>query len=83
MGHKPFVHPFFLYPIMGLNYYMKNKEITSYVKLDLTKQVSKPKKQVAEVQLNRKDLVVGTNGTLMDKTSFSEWESDKRNHSWE
>ena len=68
---------------MGLNYHMKNKEIFTYVKLDLTKQVSKPKKKVAQVQLNRKDLVVGTNGTLMDKTSFSEWESDKRNHSWE
>jgi len=62
---------------------MKNKEILSYVKLDLTKQVSKPKKEVAEVQLNRKDLVIGVNGSLMDKTSFSEWESDKRNASYE
>jgi len=62
---------------------MKNKEIVSYVKLDLTKQVSKPKKQVAEVQLNRRDLVVGVNGSLMDKNSFSEWESDKRNASYE
>jgi hypothetical protein len=62
---------------------MKNTKITSYVKLDLTKQVSKPKKEVAQVQLNRKDLVVNINGTIMDKNSFSEWESDKRNHSWE
>lgn len=59
------------------------QEIFTYVKLDLTKQVSKPKKQVADIQLNRKDLVVGVNGTLMDKNSFTEWESDKRNHSWE
>jgi hypothetical protein len=62
---------------------MKNKEIVSYVKLDLTKQVSKPKKQVAELQLNRKDLVIGVNGSLMDKNSFTEWESDKRNASYE
>jgi hypothetical protein len=83
MGHKPFVYPFFLYPIMGLNYHMKDKEILSYVKLDLTKQVSKPKKQVADVQLNRRDLVIGANGSLMDKNSFTEWESDKRNASYE
>lgn len=61
---------------------MKNKEILSYVKLDLTKQVSKPKKQVAELQLNSKRFVE-INGVIMDKTSFNEWESDKRNHSWE
>ena len=58
---------------------MKNKEILSYVKLDLTKQVSKPKKEVAQVQLNRKDLVVSNNGTLMDKDSFAEWASNKSN----
>jgi hypothetical protein len=52
---------------------MKNTQILSYVKLDLTKQVSKPKKQVADVQLNRRDLVIGTNGSLMDKYSFIEW----------
>jgi hypothetical protein len=62
---------------------MKNTQILSYVKLDLTKQVSKPKKQVADVQLNRRDLVIGTNGSLMDKDSFIEWESDKRNASYE
>ena len=82
MGHKPFVYPFFLYPIMGLNYHMKDKEIFTYVKLDLTKQVSKPKKQITELQLNSKRFV-GINGVIMDKTSFNEWESDKRNHSWE
>lgn len=59
------------------------QEIFTYVKLDLTKQVSKPKKQVADVQLNRKDLVMGNDGTLMDKRSFSEWEKDKPNASWE
>lgn len=59
------------------------QEIFTYVKLDLTKQVSKPKKQVADIQLNRRDLVIGANGSLMDKNSFTEWESDKRNHSWE
>jgi len=62
---------------------MKKQEIFTYVKLDLTKQVSKPKKQVADTQLNRKDLVIGSNGTLMDKSSFSEWEKDKPNASWE
>jgi hypothetical protein len=61
---------------------MKNTQILSYVKLDLTKQVSKPKKQVAE-QLVRKDLVIGQDGTLMDKVSFAEWEHDKRNLSFE
>lgn len=61
---------------------MKKQEIVSYVKLDLTKQVSKPKKQVAELQLNSKRFVE-MNGVVMDKTSFNEWESDKRNHSWE
>lgn len=59
------------------------QEIFTYVKLDLTKQVSKPKKEVADIQLNRRDLVIGANGSLMDKNSFTEWESDKRNHSWE
>ena len=83
MGHKPFVYPFFLYPIMGLNYHMKKQEIFTYVKLDLTKQVSKPKKQVADVQLNRKDLVINSTGDIMDKGSFSEWEKDKPNASWE
>lgn len=61
---------------------MKKQEIFTYVKLDLTKQVSKPKKQVAELQLNSKRFVE-INGVIMDKTSFNEWESDKRNHSWE
>jgi len=59
------------------------QEIFTYVKLDLTKQVSKPKKEVADIQLNRRDLVVGNDGTLMDKNSFNEWESDKRNASYE
>ena len=68
---------------MGLNYYMKKQEIFTYVKLDLTKQVSKPKKQVADVQLNRKDLVINSTGDIMDKDSFSEWEKDKPNASWE
>lgn len=59
-----------------------NNKINYFVKLDLTKQVSKPKKQVADIQLNRKDLVV-INGSVVDKRAFSEWEKDKPNASWE
>lgn len=60
---------------------MKNK-INYFVKLDLIKQVSKPKKQVEDLQLNKK-MFVGINGDIMDKTSFNEWEKDKPNASWE
>ena len=58
---------------------MKKQEIFTYVKLDLTKQVSKPRRKNADVQLNRKDLVVSNSGTLMDKDSFAEWASNKSN----
>lgn len=60
---------------------MRNK-INYFVKLDLTKQVSKPKKQGEDLQLNKK-MFVGINGDIMDKTSFNEWEKDKPNASWE
>jgi hypothetical protein len=61
---------------------MKNNKILTYVKLDLTKQVSKPKKKVEDLQLNNKDFV-SLNGVIMDKASFNEWESDKRNSPFE
>ena len=60
---------------------MKNN-ITGFISIDPNKQVSKPKKQVADIQLNRKDLVV-INGSVVDKRAFSEWEKDKPNASWE
>jgi hypothetical protein len=61
---------------------MRKNKILTYVKLDLTKQVSKPKKKVEDLQLNNKDFV-SLNGVIMDKASFNEWESDKRNNPFE
>jgi len=61
---------------------MRKNKILTYVKLDLTKQVSKPKKKVEDLQLNNKDFVT-LNGVIMDKASFNEWESDKRNSPFE
>lgn len=58
------------------------KTITGFISIDPNKQVSKPKKQVADIQLNRKDLVA-VNGVMVDKRAFSEWEKDKPNASWE